>query len=82
VTEIRIVAVNAVDPMCQYLVVSKDAPEFKTRQEALRWLDGKVVAAPKGSCPDRRCATAPERRSQRSSDASRETPSAIRSGVS
>jgi NitT/TauT family transport system substrate-binding protein len=53
VADIRIVAVNSVDPMCQYLVVRKDAPQFKTRQEALRWLDGKVVAAPKGSCADR-----------------------------
>jgi NitT/TauT family transport system substrate-binding protein len=53
VADIRIVAVNSVDPMCQYLVVRSDAPNFKTPQEAFRWLNGKVVAAPKGSCADR-----------------------------
>lgn len=53
VADIRIVAVNSVDPMCQYLVVRRDAPDFKDRQTAFRWLDGKVVAAPKGSCADR-----------------------------
>ena len=51
--DIRLVAVNSVDPMCQYLVVRSDAPIFKTRQEAFQWLNGKVVAAPKGSCADR-----------------------------
>jgi NitT/TauT family transport system substrate-binding protein len=53
VADIRLVAVNSVDPMCQYLVVRKDAPDFKARQEAFKWLNGKVVAAPKGSCADR-----------------------------
>jgi len=51
--DLRIVAVNSVDPMCQYLVVRRDAPDFKTRQEAFQWLNGKVIAAPKGSCADR-----------------------------
>jgi len=53
VADIRLVAVNSVDPMCQYLVVRSDAPMFKTRQEAFEWLNGKVIAAPKGSCADR-----------------------------
>jgi len=53
VADLRIVAVNSVDPMCQYLVVRRDAPEFKDRQSAFKWLNDKVVAAPKGSCADR-----------------------------
>ena len=30
-----------------------DAPEVRRRQEAIKWLDGKTVAVPKGSCTDR-----------------------------
>ncbi len=30
-----------------------DAPQFKSSEEALKWLDGKTVAVPKGSCTDR-----------------------------
>jgi len=33
--------------------VRNDAPQFKSDQEAIRWLAGKTVAAPKGSCTDR-----------------------------
>jgi len=51
--DLRIVAVNSIDPMCQYLVVRADAPDFKTREDAFKWLNGKTVAAPKGSCADR-----------------------------
>ena len=51
--DVRIVGVNSVDPMCQYLVVRADAPPFKDREAGFKWLDGKVVAAPKGSCADR-----------------------------
>src|SRR5256885_16541150 len=29
------------------------SPQFKNDQEAIRWLDGKTVAVPKGSCTDR-----------------------------
>jgi len=27
-------------------------PNFKTPDEAIKWLDGKTLAAPKGSCAD------------------------------
>lgn len=38
---------------CNVVMVRADAPQFKTAQEAVKWLDGKVVATPRGSCADR-----------------------------
>jgi sulfonate transport system substrate-binding protein len=38
---------------CYQVLVRKDAPEFNSSKEALKWLDGKKVATPKGSCSDR-----------------------------
>lgn len=38
---------------CNVVMVRADAPQFKTPQEAVKWLDGKVVATPRGSCADR-----------------------------
>lgn len=38
---------------CNVVMVRADAPQFKTPEEAVKWLDGKVVATPKGSCADR-----------------------------
>lgn len=37
---------------CSLLLVRKDAPEFKSNEELARWLDGKIIAAPKGSASD------------------------------
>ena len=37
---------------CSLLLVRKDAPQFKNQEEAAKWLNGKVVAAPKGSAAD------------------------------
>ena len=37
---------------CSLLLVKKDAPKFKNDEEAIKWLDGKIVAAPKGSAAD------------------------------
>ena len=37
---------------CSLVLVRKDAPQFKSNEELARWLDGKVVAAPKGSASD------------------------------
>jgi NitT/TauT family transport system substrate-binding protein len=34
-------------------LVKNDAPHFKDQAEAVKWLDGKQVAIPKGSCADR-----------------------------
>ena len=33
-------------------MVKKDAPKFENAEEAVKWLDGKILAAPKGSCAD------------------------------
>ena len=38
---------------CNVVMVRSDAPQFKDAREAVGWLDGKVVATPKGSCADR-----------------------------
>ena len=37
---------------CALVLVRKDAPQFKDNEELARWLDGKVIAAPKGSASD------------------------------
>ena len=37
---------------CSLVMVRKDAPQFKSTEEVARWLDGKVIAAPKGSASD------------------------------
>lgn len=54
VRDLRIVADvgNAAD-QCGVLLVSKDAPDFKSADEAIEWMDGKTVATPQGSCADR-----------------------------
>lgn len=38
---------------CNKLVVRKDAPEFKSPQEAISWLNGKKVAVHRGTCANR-----------------------------
>jgi NitT/TauT family transport system substrate-binding protein len=54
VADIRIVAVaGSSQQQCDIFVVRKDAPEFKTPDEAVKWFDGKIVATPQGSCADR-----------------------------
>jgi NitT/TauT family transport system substrate-binding protein len=37
---------------CSLVMVRKDAPQFKDTEEVARWLDGKTIAAPKGSASD------------------------------
>ena len=55
VTKIRLVANTGLSPgqRCNLIMVRADAPVFKTSQEAVKWLDGKTIATPKGSCADR-----------------------------
>jgi NitT/TauT family transport system substrate-binding protein len=54
VADIRLVAVLGLAwDQCNAFLVRNDAPKFKSDQEAIKWLDGKVVAVPKGSCTDR-----------------------------
>lgn len=38
---------------CNVIMVRSDAPDFKTPEEAVKWLNGKTFATPKGSCADR-----------------------------
>ena len=54
VADIRLVGVLGIsNDMCNVVLVRPDAPDFKTPKDALQWLNGKIVAAPKGSCVDR-----------------------------
>lgn len=38
---------------CNIFFVSTDAPKFQSAEEAIKWMDGKTVAVPQGSCTDR-----------------------------
>jgi NitT/TauT family transport system substrate-binding protein len=54
VADLRIIAtVGLSHDQCNVFFVRNDAPEFKTPQEAVAWLNGKTVATPNGSCADR-----------------------------
>ena len=54
VRDIRIVSVLGLGyDQCNAFLVRADAPKFGSPDEALKWLDGKTVAVPKGSCTDR-----------------------------
>jgi sulfonate transport system substrate-binding protein len=54
VRDVRIVSVLGLSyDQCNIFLVRTDAPEFKSPEEAIKWLDGKSVAVPKGSCTDR-----------------------------
>lgn len=53
--KIKLVANTGFSPgqRCNVIMVRADAPDFKSPQEAVKWLDGKTIATPKGSCADR-----------------------------
>ena len=54
--DIRAIALIGASPSgyhCYQVMVRTDAPKFNNSKEALKWMDGKVVACPKGSCTDR-----------------------------
>ncbi len=52
--DIRMLALTSFNnEQCNLFVVRPDAPQFKTPQDAIKWMDGKRVAVPKGSCTDR-----------------------------
>ena len=54
VADVRIVATLGLGwDQCNAFLVRKDAPQFKDSNEAIKWLSGKQVAVPKGSCTDR-----------------------------
>lgn len=53
--KIKLVANTGYSPgqRCNVIMVRADAPDFKSPEEAIKWLDGKTIATPKGSCADR-----------------------------
>jgi NitT/TauT family transport system substrate-binding protein len=54
VADVRLVAnLGLAFDQCNAFLVRQDAPQFKDAQEAIKWLNGKTVAVPKGSCTDR-----------------------------
>lgn len=54
VADIRIVATAGLgSDQCNIFLAKVDAPDFSSAKEAIKWLDGKQVAVPKGACTDR-----------------------------
>lgn len=55
IQDIRVVATNSwsAGQLCRVILVRSDAPEFSSPQDALKWLNGKTVAFPKGTCMER-----------------------------
>ena len=54
VADIRIVAtLGAGTDQCNNFLARSDAPKFANQKDAIKWLSGKQVAVPKGSCADR-----------------------------
>lgn len=54
VADIRIVATAGVGTdQCNILLARPDAPKFNNATEGIKWLEGKRVAIPLGSCADR-----------------------------
>lgn len=52
-TDLRIVAaVGVAHDQCNVLLVRKDAPEFRSSQDAVKWLGGKQFSVPRGACSD------------------------------
>ncbi|HXN14834.1 MAG TPA: ABC transporter substrate-binding protein [Usitatibacter sp.] len=54
VADVRMVAMLGLGhDQCNIFLARKDAPQFSDPRAAIKWLDGKQVAVPKGSCTDR-----------------------------
>lgn len=53
VSDLRIVAVTGLAfDQCNVLLVRRDAPEFSSAGDGVKWLSGKQFAVPKGACSD------------------------------
>ncbi len=53
-TDIRIVSVLGTSKQqCNVFLTRNDAPAFGSGAEAVKWMGGKIVASPQGSCTDR-----------------------------
>jgi len=55
VAPINLVANTGMSPgqRCNVIMVRADAPKFASPEEAVKWLDGKTIATPQGSCAHR-----------------------------
>ena len=55
VAPINLVANTGFSPgqRCNVIMVRADAPKFKSPEDAVKWLDGKQIATPQGSCAHR-----------------------------
>jgi NitT/TauT family transport system substrate-binding protein len=54
IRDLRLVAAVGLGyDQCNVFLVRNDAPDFKSPDEAIKWLSGKIVAVPQGSCADR-----------------------------
>jgi NitT/TauT family transport system substrate-binding protein len=55
VAPIDLVANTGLSPgqRCNVIMVRADAPKFSSPQEGVKWLDGKTIATPQGSCAHR-----------------------------
>ncbi|BEQ16095.1 ABC transporter substrate-binding protein [Desulfoferula mesophila] len=53
--DIRLVSVPMISngQNCNLIVVRKDAPDFKSPEEAIKWMNGKLVAVHRGTCANR-----------------------------
>ena len=52
--DMRMIAVLGTSrQQCNVFLVKNDAPQFKSGLDAVKWMDGKLVAAPHGACTDR-----------------------------
>jgi NitT/TauT family transport system substrate-binding protein len=52
--DLRIVATLGIArDQCNIVLAKKKAPDFATPEEAVKWMNGKTVATPTGSCTDR-----------------------------
>lgn len=54
IADVRLVAtLSLATDQCNVLLVSKNAPKFSSPQEAVKWLQGKQMGVPRGTCADR-----------------------------
>lgn len=54
IVDLRMISVLGTSKQqCNVFLVPNSAPEFKTGKDAVKWMDGKIVAAPHGACTDR-----------------------------
>ena len=52
--DIRMISVLGTSKQqCNIFLVPNSAPKFKTGMDAVKWMDGKLIAAPHGACTDR-----------------------------